>query len=207
MSELALYNQEGKKLKVLAAPEGLLEGPVRKGLLYYAVNYQLAKRRSGTHDSRSRGQVRGSTRKMGRQKGSGRARHGDRKAPIFVGGGQAFGPQPRDYSFTMPRSAKKRSLQSALRLKEKEGQLLAVEKPAWSSPKTKQAQTFFSKLEARSALLVLAERDEVIEKSIRNLYGYKVLPVIGLNVYDILKYDKLLLAEDALEKIAERVRL
>lgn len=207
MSELALYNLEGKQVKNLKAPEGMLEGPVRKGLLYYAVNYQLAKRRAGTHECKTRGAVRGSTRKIYRQKGTGRARHGDRKANVFVGGGEAFGPHARSYAFTMPRSAKKRSLQSALRLKEKAGQFIVVEKPSWEAPKTKQALVLFEKLSADNALLVLNERSDVIEKSVRNLSNYKVLPVAGLNVYDILKYEKLIVVEEALEKIADRVRL
>lgn len=207
MSNVDLYNSEGKKVKDLNAPEELTAGPIRKGLLYYAVNYQMAKRRAGTHATRTRGMVVGSTRKLYRQKGTGRARHGDIKAPIYVGGGKAFGPHPRDYSYAMPKKALRRSLQTAIALKNKEGNLLAVEGIAWKEPKTKQALSFFKNLKADSALLVLAERNPIVEKSIRNLPTFKVLSVAGLNVYDILNHDKLIFAEDAIDKVLNRIKL
>ncbi|MDX1386141.1 MAG: 50S ribosomal protein L4, partial [bacterium] len=160
---IALYNLEGKKVKDLQVPEALVQGPVRKGLIYYVVNYQRAKKRAGTHDTRTRGQVRGSTRKIYRQKGTGRARHGDRKANIFTGGGAAFGPHPRNYAFSMPKTARRRGLQTVMAHKNNEGQLMVVEKPSWSEPKTKQALEFFKKLGVNSALLVVDEKDSNIE--------------------------------------------
>lgn len=206
MSGIGLYNQEGTKVKDLAV-DALTSGPVRKGLLYYMVRYQQAKKRAGTHASKTRGMVRGSTRKIYRQKGTGRARHGDRKANIFVGGGQVFGPNPRDYSYSMPKSARRRGLQSAIAYKSKEGDLLALESLSWSEPKTKNALKLFEKLGATSALLVLEDRNEVIEKSVRNLPGFKVLPVAGVNVYDILNHDKLIFTQAALEKVQGRLKI
>lgn len=206
MSAIGLYNQEGSKVKDLNAGP-LTEGPVRKGLLYYMVRYQQAKKRSGTHATKTRGKVRGSTRKIYRQKGTGRARHGDRKANIFVGGGQVFGPNPRDYSYSMPKTARRRGLQSAIVLKSKEGDLMAVEALNWKEPKTKTAKAFFDKLGAQSALLVVEERNAVVEKSVRNLSGFKVLPVVGVNVYDILNHDKLIITQAALEKLQSRLKI
>lgn len=205
MSTLALYNQSGKKVRDIEVAEGLLAGPIRKGLLYYMVRNQLANRRAGTHATKTRGMTSGSTKKIYRQKGTGNARHGDIKAPIFVGGGRIFGPHPRDYSYTTPKPAKRRALQTALALKNKEGALRVVENLGWKEIKTKQAAEFFKALECKSALLVIAGVNEPVEKSVRNLKGFKVLRAEGLNVYDILKYDQLVLTEDALKAVVERV--
>ena len=205
MSTLALYNQSGKKVRDIEVAEGLLAGPIRKGLLYYMVRNQLANRRAGTHATKTRSMTSGSTKKIYRQKGTGNARHGDIKAPIFVGGGRIFGPHPRDYSYTTPKPAKRRALQTALALKNKEGALRVVENLGWKEIKTKQAAEFFKALECKSALLVIAGVNEPVEKSVRNLKGFKVLRAEGLNVYDILKYDQLVLTEDALKAVVERV--
>lgn len=203
MSTLALYNQTGKKVRDVEVADALLAGPIRKSLLYYAVRNQLANRRAGTHSTKTRGMTTGSTKKIYRQKGTGNARHGDVKA-LSVGGGRIFGPHPRDYSYTMPKAAKRRALQTALALKNKEGALRVVEVPAWKEIKTKQAAEFFKSLESKSALLVLSSANETIERSVRNLKGFKVIRVEGLNVYDVLKYDHLIIAEDALKAVAER---
>ncbi|MCC6273165.1 MAG: 50S ribosomal protein L4 [Deltaproteobacteria bacterium] len=205
MSTLALYSQAGKKVRDIEVAEGLLAGPIRKGLLYYMVRNQLANRRAGTHATKTRGMTTGSTKKIYRQKGTGNARHGDIKAPIFVGGGRIFGPHPRDYSYTTPKPAKRRALQTALALKNKEGALRVVENLGWKEIKTKQAAEFFKALDCKSALLVIGGANDTVEKSVRNLQGFKVLRAEGLNVYDILKYDHLVLTEDALKAVVERL--
>ena len=207
MKTLVLHNSVGKKVKDVEVPAELLAGPIRKGLLYYVVRNQLANRRAGTHATLTRGRVTGSTKKIYRQKGTGNARHGDIKAPIFAGGGQTFGPHPRDYSYTMPKSAKRRGLQSALALKAKEGALVLLETPTWKEMKTKQALELFKGLGVKSALLVLGAANEAIEKSVRNLPKFRVLRAEGLNVYDILKYDHLILTEEALAAVQKRLRL
>lgn len=203
MSTLALYNLTGKKVRDVEVADALLAGPIRKSLLYYAVRMQLANRRAGTHSTKTRGMTSGSTKKIYRQKGTGNARHGDIKA-MSVGGGRIFGPHPRDYSYTMPKAAKRRALQTAVAMKNKEGALRVVEAPAWKEIKTKQAIDFFKAIETKSALLVIAAGSEIIERSVRNLKGFKVIRVEGLNVYDVLKYDHLLITEDALKAVAER---
>src|SRR5436190_10583396 len=110
MATLPLMDESGKKVKDVEIADAMLGGPIRKGLLYYVIRYQRAKKRAGTHSTKTRGMTAGSTKKIYRQKGTGNARHGDIKAPIFVGGGRIFGPHPRDYSYTMPKKAKKRGL-------------------------------------------------------------------------------------------------
>ncbi len=207
MPTLALHNASGKKVKDIEVQDALLAGPIRKGLLYYMVRYQLAKRRAGTHATKTRGMVTGSTKKIYRQKGTGNARHGDIKAPIFTGGGRIFGPHPRDYSYSMPKKAKARALQSALALKNKEGKLLVVEEPGWDSIKTKTAAGFFKAFHSASALLVIGTGNDKIEKSVRNLPGFKVLRAAGLNVYDILRFEHLILTEAALKAVHQRLGL
>lgn len=207
MTKLALHDTNGKQIGDVEIAEGLLSGPVRKGLLYYVVRYQLMGRRAGTHSTKTRGMVQGSTKKIYRQKGTGNARHGDIKAPIFVGGGRIFGPHPRDYSFTMPKKAKRRGLQSALILKNKENRLLVVEEPKWKDIKTKHAIQFFKGLNCTNGLLVISQENEVIEKSVRNLKGFKVLRAPGLNVFDVLKYEHLILTPKALEQVQGRLQI
>jgi len=207
MSTIALHGKDGKKIKDIEVPDAMLAGPIRKGLLYYMVRNQMANRRAGTHATKTRGMVTGSTKKIYRQKGTGNARHGDIKAPLFAGGGQTFGPHPRDYSYTMPKTAKRRGLQTALAYKAKEGLLRLVEDPSWKDIKTKHAIDFFKALESTSALLVIGEANEVIEKSVRNLPRFKVIRAEGLNVYDILNHDHLLVTEAGLKKVQERLKL
>lgn len=207
MSTIALHGIDGKKIKDIEVPDAMLAGPIRKGLLYYMVRNQMANRRAGTHCTKTRGEVAGSTKKIYRQKGTGNARHGNIRAPLFAGGGETFGPRPRDYSYTMPKTAKRRGLQTALAYKAKEGLLRLVEDPSWKDIKTKHAIEFFKALESTSALLVIGEANEIVEKSVRNLHRFKVIRAEGLNVYDILNYDHLLVTEAGLKKVQERLKL
>lgn len=203
MATLDVYNQDGKKLSQLELAKSL-ESPVKKTLLWEIVKMQQANRRAGNAATKTRGMVTGSTKKIYRQKGSGNARHGDIKAPIFVGGGQTFGPLPRDYSYLMPKKARANALKSALALKIKEGKLKIVDKISFSKIKTKDAAKFFSNLGIEDGLLVIEKKDLQIEKSVRNLPHHKVLRVDGINVYDILKYDQLVLTQESLQAISGR---
>lgn len=200
---LDIYNQDGKKVSQLELLETVV-GPVKKALLWEIIKMQRANKRSGTASTKTRSNVTGSTRKIYKQKGSGNARHGDIKAPIFVGGGQAFGPHPRDYSYLMPKKARVNALKSALALKVKEGKLKIVDQVSFTAIKTKNAQKFFGNLGVVDGLLVIGKRDDVIEMSVRNLPHHKVLRVEGINVYDILKYDQLVLTKDSFEVISAR---
>lgn len=190
----------------LEPPPAVIGGPVRKTLLWETVKMQRANRRKGTASTKTRGQIAGSTRKIYRQKGSGNARHGDIKAPIFVGGGRVWGPHPRDYSYRLPRKARQNALKSALTLKFKEGKLKVVQAFDLKEIKTKKAAQFFQKIEAPEALLIIEAKNLTVEKSIRNLPHHKVLRVEGINVYDLLNYDQVIVTEPALKKIEEMMQ-
>ncbi|MCI4459252.1 MAG: 50S ribosomal protein L4 [Thermocrinis sp.] len=181
---------------------------VKKHVLWEVVKWQLACRRQGTHSTKTRGEVAYSGRKILPQKGTGNARHGDRGAPIFVGGGVAHGPKPRDYYYPLPKKVRKLALKMALSSKAQEKAISLVDQiPIGDVPKTKKAVEFLRTqgLEGKKVLLVLPEKDEVIYKSFRNLPYAKVLPVEGLNVYDILWADHLIITRPSLEKIYERL--
>ena len=177
----------------------------RPHLLHQTVMMQLNKRRAGTAATKSRGWVRGGGKKPWRQKGTGRARAGSIRSPIWVGGGTVFGPQPRDYSFRMPRKARKEALLSALSLKNREGKVIVVDKLELEDAKTKLMARALAELKVTSALIVIAQPDEKIERSCRNLPAVKVLRVEGLNVYDLVGYQHLILTEGALKRLEERL--
>ncbi len=181
---------------------------VKKHVLWEVVKWQLACRRQGTHSTKTRGEVAYSGRKILPQKGTGNARHGDRGAPIFVGGGVAHGPKPRDYYYPLPKKVRKLALKMALSSKAQEKAISLVDQiPIGDVPKTKKAVEFLRNqgLEGKKVLVVLPEKDEVIYKSFRNLPYAKVLPVEGLNVYDILWANHLIITRPSLEKIYERL--
>jgi len=177
----------------------------RPHLLHQAVVMQLRNRRAGTAATKSKGFVRGGGKKPWRQKGTGRARAGSIRSPIWVGGGTIFGPNPRDYSFRMPRKARREALLSALSLKKQEGKLIVLDKLELEEAKTKLMARALAELNVQSALIVVSQPDERIERSARNLPKIKVLRVEGLNVYDLLRYDHLILMEGALKLLQERL--
>jgi large subunit ribosomal protein L4 len=177
----------------------------RPHLLHQTVLMQLANRRAGTAATKTKGFVRGGGKKPWRQKGTGRARAGSIRSPIWVGGGTIFGPQPRDYSYRMPRSARRNALVSALSMKHQERKLIVVDKLEPEQPKTKIMAKALADLNVGSALIVIAEKDERVERSARNLPKVKVLRVDGLNVYDLLRYEHLIITEAALKALEERL--
>lgn len=185
--------------------EEIFGAKTRPHLLHQTVMMQLNKRRAGTAATKSRGWVRGGGKKPWRQKGTGRARAGSIRSPIWVGGGTVFGPQPRDYSFRMPRKARKEALLSALSLKNRDGEIIVVDKLELEEAKTKLMARALAELKVTSALIVIAQPDEKIERSCRNLPGVKVLRVEGLNVYDLVCYQHLILTEGALKLLEERL--
>lgn len=186
-------------------PQAIFGVPVRPHLLHQAVVMQLNNRRAGTASTKTRGKVQGSGRKPWRQKGSGRARAGSVRSPIWVGGGTVFGPLPRDYSYRIPKSARRQALLSALSLKSQEGKVVVVETPDVPEIKTRLMAEAVAALGLERALIVIAERDDRIELSARNLPHVKVLRAEGLNVYDLLRFEHLVLTRDALGKIEERL--
>ncbi len=177
----------------------------RPHLMHQTVVMQLRNRRAGTAATKSKGFVRGGGKKPWRQKGTGRARSGSIRSPIWVGGGTIFGPQPRDYSFRMPRKARRAALLSALSQKKADGKIIVVDKLELEEAKTKLLAQALSQLNVGSGLIVVSDTDEKIERAARNLPKIKVLRVEGLNVYDLLRYEHLILMQGALKLLEARL--
>jgi large subunit ribosomal protein L4 len=209
MSTIAIYDPEGARIGEAELPAGLAQKP-HTAVLHEALTWQLAGRRRGTHATKTRGMVARSTRKLYRQKGTGRARHGSRNAPIFVGGGIAFGPQPRDHAYPLPKQVRRLALRSALAAKAAAGQFAVIDRLRLDQPKTKSLAGLVRALGADAAgrprgavLLITAAPDPVVTRSAANLPSIRVLPATALNVHDILACGQVLVTPDALTRIAE----
>jgi large subunit ribosomal protein L4 len=198
-------SQSNETVGEMTLPPALFNGPVRRHLLYEAVRMQQANRRAGTASTKTRAFVRGGGKKPWRQKGTGRARAGSIRSPLWVGGATIFGPQPRDYSYRIPASARKAALRSALAAKAREGKVLVLDKIALETPKTKLLAKLLADLQVRSALIVIPAKDESLERAARNLPHAKVLRAEGANVYDLLRYDQLILTRETVEALAGRL--
>lgn len=200
--QVQVYNMSGEEVSSVDLPADIFEAKVNRDLMHQALVRQLANKRLGTHKAKTRAEVNKSTRKIYRQKGTGNARHGSRKAPIFVGGGVAHGPLPRKYVKKMPRKMRRAALRSALSVKAGNGDIVVLDKIGMDSPKTKQMVTMMNRLtDNSSVLLLLAGHDNNVEMSARNATDVKTLLASYLNVRDLLGYDKLVMPLDALEAI------
>ncbi len=198
------------KVKDIELRDDIFNVEVKKHVLWEVVKWQLAARRQGTHSTKTRGEVAYSGRKLLPQKGTGNARHGDRGANILVGGGVAHGPKPRDYYYSLPKKVRKLGLKMALSDKAQKGNLEIVDPlqaQIGEKPKSKKAVEILKSLGLNNSkvLVVIPDRNETVIRSFRNLRNAKVLPVDGLNVYDILWSDKLVIEKPAIEKIYERL--
>jgi len=179
----------------------------RADILHRMVRYQLARRRAGTASVKDRSQISATAAKIYRQKGTGRARHGSRKAPIFRGGGKAFGPKPRDHAIELPKKVRALALKHALSSKAKTDTLVVLESCELKEAKTKALKSRFAKLGLGSALIVDgAAVEDGFARAARNIPQVDVLPVQGINVYDILRHDKLVLTKAALEALEARFK-
>jgi large subunit ribosomal protein L4 len=197
-----VINQQGKKVDTTELPAKIFEAPIKRDLMHQALVRQLANARLGTHKTKSRGEVRGGGRKPWRQKGTGRARHGSRRSPIWVGGGKVHTPRPRDYSLKMPRKMRRAALRSALSVKASQKEILVLDKLAVQETKTNEMDAVLKKLVgSSSALIVLPTSDENVEKSVNNLASAKTLRANYLNVRDLLGYERVILPLAALEVI------
>jgi large subunit ribosomal protein L4 len=182
----------------------VFNAPVKVHLLHEVVVYQEAKHRRGTASTKRRGEVAGSNKKPWRQKGTGRARSGERRSPLWTGGGIVFGPKPRDYSFKVMKKVRKAALKSALSAKRQEEKLLVVDELKLDRIKTKDFAAWLSGLKISSkVLVVIAAADPAIETSARNLPRVKVLRADGINVRDVLNHERLVMTRDAALKIQE----
>jgi large subunit ribosomal protein L4 len=179
---------------------------VRSDILHQVVRWQLAKRRQGTHKAKTRGEVNKTRRKMYKQKGTGRARHGAASAPQFRGGGKPFGPKPRDHAIGLPKKVRQLGLKIALSSKLADGKLVVLDQATMDEPKTKQLAQRMRDLGWSSVLLVDGDGlDQNLERAARNLVGVQLLPAIGANVYDILRRDVLALTKAAVQQLEERL--
>ncbi|MDX2169881.1 MAG: 50S ribosomal protein L4 [Deltaproteobacteria bacterium] len=189
----------------ITLPVGTFDGPVRRHLLYEVVNMQRANRRAGTHATKTRGEVSGGGKKPWRQKGTGRARAGSSRSPIWTGGAIIFGPQPRDYSYRLPASARRSALRSALALRAREGALVVVDKLEIADGKTKSMLAVCKALECEKALIIIEAANPLLERAARNLPTVQVLRAEGANVEDILRYPRLIVTQAAVEALRARV--
>ena len=199
---IPMYDMKGEKVEDVELRADIFEAPVNVPLMHQAFERQRANARLGTHKAKTRGEVSRTTRKWYRQKGTGRARHGSRGANLFVGGGVAHGPRPRDYSKKMPRKMHQAAMRSALSVKAQEDQIVVVETLGLEAPKTKLMASALETLGMDgSVLLLLPEQDELVERSARNLPQVKILNANYLNIRDLLSYDKILMPVGALQVI------
>ncbi len=205
MMQVPVVDTAGKEVSTIELPASIFEAKVNVGLMHQALVRQLANARQGTHKTKSRSEVARTTAKIYRQKGTGNARHGSRRAPIFVGGGVAHGPKPRDYSKRMPRKMRRAALRSALTVKATNGNLIVVDDIRMDAPKTKEMNSIMRTLAggSNSALLVIPSRNTAVERSARNLADVKALHAPYLNIRDLLGHDKLILTSAALDVVIQ----
>lgn len=197
---LNVVNLENEKVGQIEVSDEIFGAEVRPHLHWEMVRYQMAKKRRGTHATRTRGEITGSTRKLYRQKGTGRARHGDIKAPIFVGGGTVHGPKPRNYALKTPRKVRRGALCSVLSELVRDGRITVVDSFSLNAPRTKDAAGALAKLGAGRSVVVDGDNQN-LALSVRNLPTNKYLRVEGVNVYDLLRYEHLVITREALDAL------
>jgi large subunit ribosomal protein L4 len=197
-----VLNLEGKKVSTTELPAAIFEAPIKPDLMHQALVRQQANARLGTHSTKTRGEVSGGGRKPWRQKGTGRARHGSTRSPIWVGGGGAHTPHPHGYALRMPRKMRRAALRSALSVKAAQSGIVIVDEMRLASAKTgEMAKALRGLVGDGTTLIVLPAADEQVERSIRNLAQAKILRAQYLNIRDILGFDRLLLPLGSLEVI------
>lgn len=200
MAKATIYDLNRKAVGELELDDVVFNGPVKQHLFWEVTKAQLAKRRAGTASTKDRSKVSGSKQKMFRQKGTGRARRGRRTAHGLIGGGTCFGPKPRDYSYSVPKKVRKAALRSALSARFQEGRLLVFQDLNLEAVKTKRLAGVLTTFELNNGLLVDGPNDN-LRLSARNLANFKYLPTQGLNVYDVLRYDYLVLTQSAVDHV------
>jgi len=204
MPKVDVYNMNGEVVGDIELNDNIFAIDINENAIHAMVVNQLANKRQGTQSTKTISEVRGGGAKPWRQKGTGRARQGSIRSAQWVKGGIALGPKPRDYSYTIPKKVKRLALKSALSSKLQENGIIVLDELKFDGIKTKQMVNVLNKLEIDdSSLIVLANKDEAVEKSARNLAGVKTAFVNTINVYDILKYDKFIITKDAVSKVEE----
>lgn len=201
MSTQAVYDINNKKVREIDLNDQVFNAKVNPTFFYDTVRSQLASNRQGTAATKNRTLVRGGGAKPWKQKGTGRARAGSRRSPLWRGGGTIFGPMPRDYSMSLPKKVRRAALWAAVSHKRQEGKLILLEGFPMEGFKTRQVLETLKRFEVENALIVTGDRQLFLERSARNLPGVSVVRHDSLNVYDILKHEHLILLSPAIEKI------
>ena len=204
MPKVDILNIKGENVGSLELNETLFATEISEHAVYEVVKNQLANKRQGTQSAKTRAEVRGGGRKPFRQKGTGRARQGSIRAPHFTGGGVVFAPKPRDYSYKLAKKLRRKALYSVLTSKLNNNELVVVDSLALENSKTKEAKAALNALNAdKKAYVVTAERDDLVYRSFRNLAGVDVAEARLINVYDLVRHDKLVITQDAIAKLQE----
>jgi large subunit ribosomal protein L4 len=210
MPKIDVKNIAGKTVGSIELDDAVFADEINEHLLWEAVKWQRAKARAGTAKTKTRGEVHGTKLKPWKQKGTGRARAGNKRSPVWVGGGQTFGPRPRDYEYALPKKARKKALRSALSLRCQENSLIVVDKFPVDGGKTKAVATALANLgatqPARKVLIVDSADNAMLVRGAKNLRTSKWLAPEGLNVYDVLDHQTLILTKDVVESVANTLR-
>lgn len=204
--KLKVVNLDAAETGDIDLPDDIFAVEVRKDILARVVNWQLAKRRAGTHKVKGRSEIARTGKRFGRQKGGGTARHGSRRSAIFIGGGQTHGPVPRDHGHKLPKKVRRLGLMCALSAKAAEGQLLILDTAALDEPRTAHLVAMLAKLGLKGALFIDGQTpDDNFQRAAANIVGVDVLPSQGANVYDILRRDTLVLTRAGVAALSERL--
>lgn len=204
MPKIQMINMEGNPVEEIELNENIFDIDINEHAVYLVVKNILANKRQGTQSTKTRAEVRGGGRKPWRQKGTGRARQGSIRSPQWRGGGIVFAPKPRDYSYTTPKKVRRLALKSVLTSKVQENELILVDDIKMTEAKTKNFVNMLNNVKAnKKALVVIADRDENVMRAARNIEGVETAMASMINVYDILKYDSLILTKEALNIIEE----
>ena len=203
MPTVGLFNKEANKVGDIELNENIFAVEVNESAMHQVVVALLANKRQGTQSAKTRAEVRGGGIKPWRQKGTGRARQGSIRAPQWIKGGIVFAPKPRDYRMSVPKSMKRVAMKSALTSKVQAGEFVVVDNLDFEAIKTKQVAAMINAFEAKKALIITAESNEIVYKSARNIEGVNVIPANNINVYDLLKSGKVIITKDAVSKIEE----
>jgi len=206
MSKVQVFDQSGKKIKEKNAPKEIASYPVKEHLIYEAVIQYRANQRYGAASTKTRGEVRGGGRKPWRQKGTGRARAGSNRSPLWKDGGTTFGPQPKDYNQHMPKKARKNALRSVLSSKIAEKQLIILDSLKLKESKTKEAVNILKTLKLDSALLVDSHENKNLFLSMRNIPKVKVVDYQHVNIYDVMNFNWLVFSEKAFDSFMEKLK-
>ncbi|ENK0839121.1 50S ribosomal protein L4 [Clostridium botulinum] len=203
MPKVDLFNQNGEKVGDLQLADSVFGVEVNTYAMHQVVKALLANKRQGTQSAKTRAEVSGGGIKPWRQKGTGRARQGSIRAPQWIHGGIVFAPKPRNYRMSIPKSMKKVAIKSALTSKVNEKLMVVVDDIKLETPKTKEVVKMLNAFDAKKTLIITNNAEENVYKSARNIEGVQIIPVNNINVYDILKYDKVVITKDAVSKIEE----